>query len=934
MARRVVSTTYKVVDGFSYRLELWDINIASQGSFVPFSKVEIAEPGFTLDWKGSIEDVLQPIMSSSLKFSAYLTEYERTHVTVPCFGDHEFRMVAMLYRQTETQEDFEWAGIIHPEETTEEINDGRILTTFVASDGIASLKNIDFKDSNGDIFQTTQNEPSERALVYWLKEIVQKLPHWALIDYVLQGDNTDGSHDYPMFTEHRLVRPVNDTYNTFPSTDAVLDHYFLKSDSFYTRPKPSEGRKKGFERKRALRKDNFTSTYDALSDICASLGATFCFSEGKFHLFDRERIINGDDDTIGYFDWTKDANGLFSHSVLFNSNGTDEDTDPQVTYLDHIGANFLRGAARRGVYPVESVAQVHEGAGSDLIFRSGIGYDGPTFETYLHRISDIDQFTNLYAITTSNYYSNLPAQGIVDELSVPNGDNGGSFRLHFSGDATYYYPDGPADSFEPKNKGNIAVVRMDVRAYDGTYWFRLRRRVRTLRYLSDASTISIDVPNTSEDYLPKTYEQYSWIREDESNYDTAYLEVMIGADPTVLTDDNAGSTDEFLQDWEFTYVFFTPPLLKQDPDDANALVEDESRINFIYRFDEQVQMPTVAEGATSSFDKIQIYPYLRLYEVAHNMNWNPILDTNGNAIDVFTSSVESATMAASTWPLVTKSTVSATDDQYSENDSILRSFQLSGIEVYLGDGTENYDARYVSHSQVLYGSEQIELTPTAFGATYENSGNRAFGRYRATHPSDTSSPLLREDNLKFHPDGFDTTDIPYADMYPAMGFYATERALNIRGKTRQSVSGTIIRGKLDPEVQYLDICRPYKKFHTSKLSAGTETFLPHSLTVQLKDHAQRVEALRCGYSGELPTNQDETDTGRDPNNPPGGGNGGFAPGGPDSFTFNKTTTLATTVAEHTTKLDYIEVSEPVDLDNISAGGDTTDVELFHFFLEK
>ena len=921
MARRVVNTTYNVIDGFTYRLEIWDINL-SQGSFTPFSAIEISDPGFVLDWKGSIDDILQPIMSSSMRFSAYLTEYERTHITEPCFGDDEFRMFVRLYRQTSSQEDFEWAGIIHPEEVTEEIADGRILTTFVASDGIASLKNIDFKDSNGDIFQTTQNEPSERALVYWLKEIVQKLPHWAIIDEQLEGDNTDGSHDYPLFTEHRLVRPVNDTYNTFPSTDAVLDHYFLKSDSFYTRPKPSEGRKKGFERKRSLRKDSFTSTYDALSDICASLGATFCFSEGKFHLFDRERIINGDDDTIGYFDWTKDANGLFSHSVLYNSNGTDEDTDPQVTYLDHIGANFLKGAARRGVYPVESIAQVHEGAGSDLIFRSGIGYDGPTFETFLYRKTEIDANTSLDPIITSNYYSNLPEQGIVDELSIPNGDNGGSFRLHFSGSATYYYPDGPADSFEPDNKGNLAVLRMDVRVYDGTYWFKLRRRVRSLGFLSDGSVFSIDVPNTSSNYFAKTYEQYSWIRDDASNYDTAYLEIMIGADPTILTDDDAGQTDEFLQDQQFSHVFHTPPLLKQDPDDANALVEDESRINFIYRFDEQVQMPTVAEGATGSFDKLQVNNFLRLYEIPHNVGWSNTLGVNGTAIDVSSSSAEAALFASSGWPLVTESSYGAGDDNYNESESILRSFQLSGIEVYLGDGTENYDARYVSHSQVVYGSEQIELTPTAFGATYENSGNRAFGRYRATHPSDTSSPLLKEDNLKFHPDGFTTTDIAYADMYQAMGFYATERALNIRGKTRQSVSGTIIRGRLDAAVEYLDICRPYKKFHTSKLSDGAETFLPHSLTIQLKDHAQRVEALLCGYSGELPTDQDETDTGRDPNNPPGGGNGGFTPGGGTTHVFQKTAAVEDTVATHSTKLNHITVTQAVNLDTVESYADT------------
>jgi len=929
MARRIVNTTYNVIDGFSYRLEIWDNTIVGQGSFVPFSDMDIADPGFTIDWKGDINNVLQPIMSSSMSFSAYLTEVQRTHITTACFGDEEFSMFVRLYRQTATEEQFEWAGIIHPEETTEEIGDGYILTTFTASDGFAALKNVDFKQSNGDLYS------GEKNLTYWLQEVIRKLPHWGIIDDELQGTSTDGGHDFPQLTEHRLVRPVNDTYNTFPSNDAVLDHYWLRSESFYIRPKPSESRGGEFERKRPSRRSGFISTYEVLSDICASLGATFCMSEGRFHIFDRERIINGDDDTIGYFNWTLNSDGTQSHSVLFNSNGTDEDSDTQVTYLDHIGANFILGAVRRGVYPIESFGQTHEGAGSDLVFRSGIGYDGPEMETYLHRVNHFTgQADELNVITTSNAYSNLPPNGIVDEISMPNGDSGGTFRLHFSGDATY---ETSGSGFENHNRGNIAVLRMDVRVYDGTYWFRLRRRVRTLQYLSGGGSgnqVALDVPSTTGDYYPKTYEQYSWVRDDESNYDTAFLEVMIGADPSILTDEDSGTTDEILQDWELSHVYHTPPLLKQDPDDENALIEDLSRNHFIYRFDEEIENPTLAEGATGTFTKIQISPNLRLYEIGHNYPWNNLIDLYGQNPDVNSTSSENTIFSFSSWPLVTKSTSTSTDGQYNESDSVLRSFQLSGIEVFLGDGTENYDARYISHSQTAYGSEQVSLNATSLGASYENSGNRTFGRYRASHPSDTASPLSRQDNLKFHPDGFTTSDMAYTDMYTALGLYTTGRALNIRAKTRQSVSGTIIRGRLEAPGQYSDICRPYKKFNTSKLSTGTETFLPHSLTVQLKDHAQRVEALVCGYSGELSIEQDQDDTGRNPNRPPSGGNGGFTPGGGATLLYQKNAAVESTVAEHTTKLDYIEVSEPVDLDNISAGGDTTDVELFHFFLEK
>lgn len=329
MARQIVNTTYKTPDGWSYRLEIWDL-YKNPGGVVAFTDVEITTPGFTIDWKGSIDDILQPIMSSSMKFSAYLTEYQRTHLTLGVYSDEEFAMAVRLYRSTGVQETLEWSGIIHPEETTEEIGDGRILTTFVASDGIASLKNIDFKDTSGsepELYYNQGSESSERALIYWLKEIVNKLPHWPVLD-----DHIGTSE--PMFVEHRLLRPVNVTHQTFPSDDAVLDHYFLKADSFYTNPKPSEERKKGFDRKRTDRRTNFVSTYDILADICSSLGATFCFSDGKFHLFDRERIIRGDDDDIGFFNWTKDSNGLFSHSVVFTSSGASEGADLQRVDLD------------------------------------------------------------------------------------------------------------------------------------------------------------------------------------------------------------------------------------------------------------------------------------------------------------------------------------------------------------------------------------------------------------------------------------------------------------------------------------------------------------------------------------------------------------------------------------------------------------------------
>ena len=95
MARQIVNTTYRTPDGWSYRLEIWDL-YKNPGGVIAFTDVEITTPGFTIDWKGSIDDILQPIMSSSMKFSAYLTEYQRTHLTLGVYSDEEFAMATVV----------------------------------------------------------------------------------------------------------------------------------------------------------------------------------------------------------------------------------------------------------------------------------------------------------------------------------------------------------------------------------------------------------------------------------------------------------------------------------------------------------------------------------------------------------------------------------------------------------------------------------------------------------------------------------------------------------------------------------------------------------------------------------------------------------------------------------------------------------------------
>ncbi len=128
------------------------------------------------------------------------------------------------------------------------------------------------------------------------------------------------------------------------------------------------------------------------------------------------------------------------------------------------------------------------------------------------------------------------------------------------------------------------------------------------------------------------------------------------------------------------------------------------------------------------------------------------------------------------------------------------------------------------------------------------------------------------------------------------------------------------------------VVEPWQRVVTSKLSGGSEVFVPHRSSLAFSDLTQRLTMIKVrGTSSTITGSVDSSDQGK------GGrpATGGDKPFGDVAAVFGKTLSVSGTVSQHETKLQFISVSSSVDLDNISSGGDTSLFgDLFPIFISK
>lgn len=948
-------------DGTDYRIELWDNSLAptSLGS-----TLELEPEGFRIAWEGDEDSPSPAFLPSALNMTCIATQVQRTDIINAVWGDEEYNLVVRVFVTDELDnEKLFWAGIVLPESVKEVVEDGFVQISFKANDGLAILKEINFLDGG------TTRYSGEKDAIEWIYECLRKVPTH---NYLFANLATD------MFLEERMIiRPVTDTYSAYSNTDAVLDAIQIDANSLYQEIVEEARVRDGYEMRKPKREAIFTSTYEVLYNIVASLGATLCLGDGRWQLFDRERVINhGDLSSTGYFQWFLD--GTWTHTAITNENPID---------FDGGGKHLLRGAVRGAAFPAYAATQQFKGAGSDLIFRAGQGYEsttnwnrgivsfnqngsaGLTFDqqhiwrgirggatdvpTYgrdavLENADDphTQPMGTLWGDTLAN-----PDDGEVTGINVPNGDNGGSFTFHISGNATFR---GTKDGFnDDYGLGTIGLYRQYIEMNDGTNSFRLRRRMRSYPYSTTGASVSVDInEGVAPNYIPKFYEAAEWIKDTDSRYPTAYFDLMIGGDATIIEE---GEIDQFLTSDFTTTKFYTPPQLIADGDNDNILkrASNGERNQYVWRFKNTITAPTVAEGAAAGdFTSFKVWNP-RYVEIPANSAYAMYRNSSGTIIDVqLTEALDDTDLGK----IINGSGTyidADTDGQgysyrsYTESllggrptnrNSSTESFELSGIEVYLGDGTLEWDVDAFETLSTPVGSETLQLPTVALGSSYVNAGNRAFRRWKATHP--LGGP--QEDNIKWVK--FD--DPTYS--FDSMGSICAYKALQIRGEIRQILSGTVIVNGADYGKEFLF---PWRMFKTDQFGGGgtTEYFVPTRISIS-GDGRIQLAAMRGASWTHKPTTTTTETTGFTGSGGSGtGGFGDFDNDGDIVRIFNKANeavsvtehldatgfTGTMTLTEIESKIDKVQTTSPITDDDLGGGGGTGLFgDLFPVFIKR
>lgn len=947
MARRIVDTDYKSVDGTSWSIEIWDLYSSAPDRDL---EVEMMSPGFNLNWNGDENNVLQPLLGSACSLSLALTETQRDILMPLVYSEEEFRLALLLRKQNQVY----WVGQIHTEECVESIDDGYITLDIKASDGLAQLENIDFKDTNGDPYE------SRLPVISWIHRILLKVPSMSLWFSQYQAGSV-------FAYEHHLNTPVLDGDNyqfDYTGNDGVirgvLDYMYVSPSCWYLRPPEKNKIGDEFKRYPTTAKDGFVSCKMVLTDIMAALGATICFSDGAWRIFDRTYLFSESSSLT--------ASNVIQYVATQNGNLEAGIFQEQIDVdVDASTSEFFRGAVRKGLHPFAASTQTHKNAGADLIYASGINYSIPPnkpiykFMTgYGMEFASVANVrpviildpgqSNLFPYrndpTYNDVYYYMPDSGIFNfaglapmgspslgDLQLPNGQAGGQIRINIAAQALYkmagYVGDGSTDYVTRPGSMALLSFRFSVTDSNGVKYY-LKRRVRTLNRYSSGNDIEISItgaytnPNVNDPdygddwhYKPKFYESdyYTWVATTESYSNLAWVDIMLGGDPSVLEN---GVSDPFLTAEFPGTAIYTPPLTKVDPSsvsDGELVADsDDSKRDFEIRFDHAIFLPD--NSATIESCELE-----SMWIEEHDANGGPaaLKDANGNNYATPTTYVKTPSYRTEKIPTGNDGIFNTT---YFNHPRSLLHFELKELEIYVGDGQSNYDNVNTFTPTTVYGNE-VYSCPSVFagGGNLNLSGNQyPVGRYAVKSFSQTPTT---DASLYFKM----STQWDSSDLADRMTHRVNKNVMQIRHRVREIVEGSMFSSTSNGV-----ILEPWQRLVTKKFhGTAIETFMPFRLSLEFSQNEQNLTLLKCrSESITIPGEANDEDTSR--GSRPYGGTSN--PIGPANFLSSKVLQLDGTVSEHTTKLDYIDVTKPVDLDNISAGGDTDSSDLLQIFLER
>lgn len=795
MAKRLINTVLHR-NNYKYRIEVVDL----LGSGLDLDhKVGVSVPGPKLSYEGNISNHTSPVIGSALEFTAFMTVDQRNDLMGVLYSDTEYSLAVGYYLYDEEDNEFlEWCGLVLPDETTETVESagGTVTVTFNCTDGLPFLNHVNFITPDTSSFYN-----GEFSMAFWLREVLKKLPHW---DYYFSGITSI------YLKEVGLPVPSDDTYS-FDTTSNTLDSSYVQAKTFYANRK-----RLNTKRQLPTPDESFSSSYAVLDDIMLAVGGSIVLTGGCWYVVNRT-----------YFAIEVAASDTVPVSGYYNISSAPyyETYDGQESFIiDLSNRNDLirSGATRTALFPYRGVSMTHENSGSDLIFGRGIGYNG--FEN-----DDVNANAPIYSVENQDWQGDAYQMSVlgtdinpsyVEGLNIPAGDEG-MLTIAMSG---FFSMDRKvALSSEGTSRhgvGACPIVRNVVKITDsnGKSW-RLKRHVLTLN--SFKSTISVSnfmdllgfpLGLGQNEYYPKYYQNggaYSWVGDDDPDYENTYFESMIGMDPDIVLE---GSTERFLEiDYPNT-KFYTPIKTEikesnEGSDNELSVRHNDDRCRYLWRLNYNLEMPELPTGYIESFEWVS--HQLLVYGPESGLR------PTGNGTHTFSQTpafrtAESTSVSGDTF-----------DSAYEPIEYV-----VYGCTVKVGDGTETSDLQYLAFDTSYNGSEVHSLGETRIGSSYQNRFYGLNGKIRAALYDGPVQLTAREDNLYWSP-RYDNTVVENALLYLNCAEF-----MQLRYRTRQMVSMSII----DKSGLYNDFIRPINLIKTNVLGVGGEEILmPIAMVKSMED---------------------------------------------------------------------------------------------------
>lgn len=256
--------------GLTWRIEIFDSEFV--GSETEFS----VENGARKEYRGDGDSVFSPILGSSLAFQMMIEDTTHEALITDLAGAPEGRFTVVLYREGV----FDWAGVINSPEISIEDLDYPYAFAITAVDGLALLKNYEYRQDGTDVTKWDLRYTGIDSLIDIVFRVLQKLPHVVT--------HFTGSTKF-------LVSAVNwyaEQHDTTPVAAAYDPLYYTEIDNRFAVTGQSSGNAK------------FLSCYDVLSYILRAFGARVGLFDGYFLIEQVEHrfyVIGSNDNYSRYY---------------------------------------------------------------------------------------------------------------------------------------------------------------------------------------------------------------------------------------------------------------------------------------------------------------------------------------------------------------------------------------------------------------------------------------------------------------------------------------------------------------------------------------------------------------------------------------------------------------------------------------------------------